>query len=188
MNNLAIQPGVTYDEFTFMSDIDENYVDWDIYWSIEELSGDLVAGLLVGINLLIDDIIPNGEDTLRENIIRIDYGNSVIGHNLHEKGIENILRNYIAENVQYNEIVNKTVDLPITNDFLWWLPNLVDNTFILYKFQTPEFIQGFISTCNGFNVDFRDYILGPPFKVNDQGQEIYYDIQGYDITHVPVNI
>jgi hypothetical protein len=41
-------------------------------------------------------------------------------------------------------------------------------------------VQGFISICNAFDVDFRDYIIGTPFKYI-QNTIVNYQIEGYDI-------
>lgn len=71
--------------------------------------------------------------------------------------------------------------------FGWWIESIDDaDMYHLYAFDDAQFIQGFISICNAFNVDFRDYIFGPPFKYNHNTKEIiYYTIQGYEIDPIP---
>lgn len=59
--------------------------------------------------------------------------------------------------------------------------NTQDKYYSLYQFKTTSFIQGFISICNNFSTDFRDYIYDLPFRyVFDSNTLIKYNIEGYD--------
>lgn len=62
-----------------------------------------------------------------------------------------------------------------------WIFNTEEDDESYWNFiQTnnmPEFMQGFITMCNAFQVDFRNYILSPPFDSND----IEYDLVGYHV-------
>lgn len=73
----------------------------------------------------------------------------------------------------------------------WWLYD--GQRFDLVIFKTAYFIQGFMTACKYMNRDFRDFIMGPPFKPNFQelSQPVYYAIQGWDINipkplHIPL--
>ena len=66
--------------------------------------------------------------------------------------------------------------------FTWWDEPRPD--YVLWMRINLEnmdlFLQGFISICNAFSVDFRRYVHGLPFKVRNDQKE-YYEIQGYPI-------
>lgn len=56
-----------------------------------------------------------------------------------------------------------------------WLKSNEYFRYSLYGFRTPYFIQGIISICNYFQVDFRNYIFGFPFDA--YGNQ--YALSGY---------
>lgn len=64
-------------------------------------------------------------------------------------------------------------NLAIIPNFAWWIN--IDG-FKLYKFDTWDFVDGFIYAMDQFHVDFRRYINGPPFD-----KTFTYNIEGYDI-------
>lgn len=47
--------------------------------------------------------------------------------------------------------------------------------YSMYGFRKPSFFQGIISICNGFGVDFRNYLFGIPFD----GYGNQYSLNGY---------
>lgn len=64
----------------------------------------------------------------------------------------------------------------------YWLIYSGPNTYDLVSFETPEFIQGFISICRAFQVDFTDYVLGDPFMYHENTKiPTYYSIELYRI-------
>jgi hypothetical protein len=98
-------------------------------------------------------------------------------------------------------------DFPVTEALDWTLINKLDavvaprslgwwshyneagqadrQEYALLRFESENFIQGFISGCNAFNVDFRDIVIGLPFEHLADGNIQYFDIAGYDIQQPP---
>jgi len=60
-----------------------------------------------------------------------------------------------------------------------WVKSSGAYTYDLYAFKTNSFFQGFISLCNAFQVDFRNYIFGLPFD----GKGNQYALDGYVMTY-----
>jgi hypothetical protein len=74
---------------------------------------------------------------------------------------------------------------PRENEYGWWIGPRPSPEYILYSFPDAYFIQGFISMCDAFRVDFRDYVYGLPFKYDPETQETtHYQIEGYDIAPI----
>lgn len=97
---------------------------------------------------------------------------------------------YYIEAERYEDIINNNYDTyalqPPEGAFAWWV-SIGDDSYGFYEFESLQFIQGFISICNAFNVDFRDAILGPPFTYDvDLGKQTFYSIEGYDIAPIPI--
>jgi len=49
-----------------------------------------------------------------------------------------------------------------------------------YQFDTTTFIDAFINIFNHFNIDYRTYVKGPPYRITHQGLKPMA-IKGYDI-------
>jgi len=115
----------------------------------------------------------------RDYVVKIQKSSKILNLNLRDKdSINKELDSYIialdkspSDFYLYN---------PDPNNYGLWV--LQENTlYNLYQFKTPEFMQGFISICNNFSTDFRDYIYSVPFKyIFDSNTLIKYDIEGYD--------
>ena len=182
---MSIESGSIYESFTLYQDND------DPLWTIQgPLSGDTVAGLLVGINLLLDVMIYNYRNTNLDNFVEIvtEGGKALLTIPLA------LTAHYLAALTDYKlndssreEIISRTTyERPLDNSFGWWILNLLEDKYTLYTFITVDFIQGFISACNAFGVDFRDYILGLPFTYRKGIRDpIYYSIETYDIQPIP---
>jgi len=81
---------------------------------------------------------------------------------------------------------------PITNDNIWTgeennkfriaIKDLLDEVKVaqVFSFATYDFIQGFINTMDNTGLDFRDYLIGPPFKIINR-KPVFFNIEGYDI-------
>lgn len=66
--------------------------------------------------------------------------------------IANELPNYLKYFNKSGDTLNQYhVDL---HYYGWWIGDSISYNFSLYQFQSPEFVQGFISICNAFQVDF----------------------------------
>lgn len=187
---MSIEAGSTYEAFTFYTEQGNNPL-----WTIQgPLSGDLVAGLLVALNVVMDDLNENFD---------VKYGSSraeIIG----ERGRFTLtiymtdigpfliaLQDYkilIDREKDVREIMAEGSRQPRGN-YAWWVTDVLAGIgFELFTFSSADFVQGFISMMNAFNVDFRDYTLGPPFKYEDDTREpTYYSVEGYDIEPIPEN-
>lgn len=194
MNIAPIRTNSAYNLLSF------NYKS-QIIWNIQgPLSGDSVAGFIVGLTTIINDILINGINMLNDYTVELITENKIIEINLNKQAnINNFIRNYIINtNVspekfdQYYYLLkpsNISEFLPeenpdlLSENYGWWITEpLNQKSYTLYNFSSADFIQGFISICNIFAVDFRDYILGTPFKYNNATHKIVnYEIEGYDV-------
>ena len=191
---MSIEAGTTYEALTF------GHGD-TMVWTIQgPLFGDTVAGIMTGLVTLMEEMIINGatDDTnhveflyrteieptpgRKERVLR-----SVTYSFIDAMDVGLSLHSYIvASNTtsdrfpEYHHLLNQR--------YGWWIIDpLYDRTYwekkyTLFAFDSPQFIQGFISICRGFGVDFRDYIVGTPFKYDRNQREIInYEIEGYDV-------
>lgn len=157
-------------------------------WALEQanmLSGDLVAGVLSALDEIHDDLETNFAYNKRLEVSI--HNEEDIEIYLHEQHASQSLSYHFSHKVNLLDLT-LTAGLmpgPKLGFFGWWLKSFVRTaTIYLYVFRTPEFIQGFISTCNAAQVDFRKYALGPPFKL-EGNRPIYYEIRGYPIPPIP---
>jgi hypothetical protein len=165
------------------------YRDDNILWSIPgPLSGDLTAGLSVATITVIHDLYKGySEDTYIEIIDQ--NGDSIIADLYDRTQYEMLINNYEIVGSYPIEIIANIH--PEDNHYGWWIPEhdtisgIEVVLYSLYSFATLDFVQGFISACSAFDVDFRDYSAGTPFTYHDH-KITNYDIQGYDIA--PFNI
>jgi hypothetical protein len=180
---MSIRPQLLYDTFKF--------TDHGTTWSIPgPLSGDLAAGLLVGFKVAFDDMINRGltEASFKSIHILKDFEYDVTVYldiDLAKEAGDfydaiHDYRDYIG---RIPAILNVAPRYP--KRFNWWIGRPRNPEYTLYSFISSEFIQGFISICDAFGVDFRDYIYGLPFKYNPRTKErLYYRIEGYDIAPI----
>ena len=177
---MQFNPDVTYNHLIFNGERDMA-VRHRVAWTIEgPLSGDLMAGLVLGLSIIYDDMVTNYHYPITE-------GNFISGATMDNKfftiligNIRQRLRRYIDDIVENPYVIEFTG----TYDKFWWfILNPKAGTYFVVDFGTPEFIQGFISITQAFGVDFRNYVHGLPFKVRD-GQKEFYQIQGYHIVDV----
>jgi hypothetical protein len=153
----------------------------DILWSIEgELTGDFVAGICVGIHTLMYHLVKTfnyrGDEWIE---IITQEGSSINFIDLNRTDI--ILGEYIiVENISPELIFQYHTDLA---SYGWWISEpYYENKYTLYTYSTSsnDFIKGFINIFTAFNIDFRDYVLGTPFKYINK-TIINYSIEGYDM-------
>lgn len=190
MNN--IEPTTVYETFAFFPD----EVGWEINGN---LSGDLVAGMLVGIraiyivinyldNLNISDfsvqIIPVGEideagPIQPNNIVQISNGYSEDDE--YDKAVESYYAGEINGIDDMDEFLHDMQNIDNTaldKGLYYWLIYSRPDTHQLFSFQSIEFVQGFISICRAFRVDFTDYAFGNPFMYHENTKTpTYYSIE-----------
>lgn len=65
----------------------------------------------------------------------------------------------------------------ITQGYGVWLRSYALYRYNLYHFSDSSFLQGIISICNYFQVDFRNYLYGLPFDANAN----LYTLNGYNL-------
>jgi hypothetical protein len=181
-----IRPHEQYSSLAFFEY--ENRQD-TAYWVIqpgESLSGDLVAGLLAALDSIHNDLEVNW-DYDRQMVVQVD-NEETIEIDFDEQQASSSMPGYYVGRISLisMELGGRAAHRIAPNRFGWWLKSNPQNpdVYYLYTFESPEFVQGFISMCQSFKVDFRDYILGPPFKWAN-GRPVYYAIQGYPIDPIP---
>lgn len=116
------------------------------------LKGDYLAGFLIGLRIYLE--------------------------NLPDKFLINIEPKFDVENFI------STYYLPGKNikPYAWFLGNNLTQAYEWYQFSDVEFVNGYISLFSTFELDFRNYIKGPPFRINIKSQTLEpLDIEGYDI-------
>lgn len=188
-----------YDSFVFSESTDPNNSLWILHGP---LSSDLVAGLLIAFVIIISKVqLPIAyriEIVRRDEILTFDT--------LFPHSFDDMRKEYLVyDNIPESELTRYIIP---SGYYGWWIEDFSQRSqpvnlmpalnlpgglsplgpisnpkmYTLYKFKTPEFTQGFISMFNSINLDFRDYIRGPPFSIDRQtNRMIPYNIEGYDI-------
>lgn len=72
-------------------------------------------------------------------------------------------------------IVSTSATLLQRGEYGLWLRGYTPYRYSLYRFTDPSFLQGVISICHHFNVDFRNYLFGLPFDSSGT----LYTLSGY---------
>jgi hypothetical protein len=189
---MSIDPNLTYRSFTFIAEDD------GIEWTIPgPLSGDLVAGLLIALDLITDELV-EGYLT-RHNLKRVEIveDDHMLRLYLADPGdILETIRRYriqIVDDIPYHMRMitqDRTYQLlgiiqhgqPHEHEFGWFIQDAILNKYVLYSFRSPEFIQGIISMFNAFGMYFEQRVYGLPFIFDPTTKTItYYEIEGYDI-------
>lgn len=68
-----------------------------------------------------------------------------------------------------------------------WIYSNTPETYNLISFSNKNFLNGFITLFDIFNLEFRDFILGSPFSYDYNTKEIiWYDIPGYDTDRLEI--
>lgn len=195
---MSINPGSSYNHLTL-------YRNDSVLWTIQgPLSSDLVTGLCMGIFTIVDFMSKGATFTYNATeIIEIGSENGRILIDLtsdtpqHANKLEKSLGNYIivtradpSDYLKYN---------PDDDNYAWWIDNYAEtylevdkqtgqfvahSRYIVCQFSSEQFIQGFITICDAYNVDFREFTLGRPFTYNKTtATRTYNNISGYDTTH-----
>lgn len=193
---MSIESQTVYQALTFYAN-DLTNRDNNITWTIPgPLSGDLMAGLLVGLDTVLSDLLTNFgtyEHDYRLDVV-LEEGRRLITIDLVHEMIRDIIPDYIVDKAQeITEMVTMLQERLDSDTFAWAITDYNTtnlgpaDSFVVYKFQSADFVQGFISICTGFNVDFRNYVVGPPFVYNQETQDVtLYSVEGYDIEPLPV--
>ncbi|CAH6420269.1 Hypothetical protein HVR_LOCUS1148 [uncultured virus] len=142
-----------------------------LYWTLKyPFSDDLLAGLLAAGCLYISYVEKENND----------YDFRVGGARNYQLAIKE-LSHFDREYVPYQSVRQDEVEdvYPDMGKYGIWIISQADHNrwdFITFT-NVVDFMRGFISMSIGFRVDFRNYILGPPY--NSDGTE--YDVEGYNI-------
>lgn len=181
---MEVTPGEIYRYFGYQFEttttIDEQR-KWQGHTINGPLSSELLAGLIVGISVVHGEMVKKENRDRKLDTIRVGYKLSRYLYDLKEY---QIIDRYYKHKENY-EITNPLPDLimrlikdnkEIDNLFFWWILDPKTDKYILYKFRSPEFIQGFISILKSFGLDFHQYVNGLPFKIKDNNQ-IFYEIK-----------
>lgn len=142
------------------------------YWTLEHtFSSDLLAGLLAAGCLYISYI---EEDNQSKQDLRFKI------HSPEKSGIK-LLSDFDNSYISYKSYDEyNTADIyPIQGKYGIWIVSPTDLDDLRYDFVTftnpQDFMRGFISMSNAFQVDFTEYILGPLYDFDG----LEYDIDGY---------
>jgi hypothetical protein len=139
-----------------------NDVDKIPVWTIELNDIELVAGMLAGGAGIMDDL--NYET--KGATYYIDSNADVS----HFRLVNSIPEERIPENtcgkIACNNGTCNVLGCPEPGQYGLWMNSGKRFYYSLYAFRKPSFIQGVISICNTFKVDFRNYIFGLPFDGN----------------------
>ena len=173
---MHIEPGKEYGHLIFID------TETQRQWTIRgPLSGDLTAGLVLGLYTVHSDMVKNhNHDQNDDDCIYIGETEEDV-----RVRFEDILDDTLMLYVDADETENQGIDefefFGTFDSLGWWILDPKTGYHVLYDFDTSDFIRGFITITQAFRVDFRSYIHGLPFKVTNDQQE-FYQIQGY---HIP---
>lgn len=175
----------------------EFYLNDILQWSMKRTSADTLAEIVQPLNCCIPDM--DEHEHVADALLMI--------YRVLDEPIQlNIRDSRMVENVLYHYVVpkhylydNLTGYQPDDEKYGWWIRDYNGRfSYKLCQFGSAGFVQGFISLCNGFEVDFRKYISGGPFRLvnkdqvlvnhltlpayNNQNRSlVLYDIEGYHV-------
>lgn len=153
------------------------------------ISRDTAAGFLVGLLCMIS----KSKETLALKMVDFSGKTSFLRLNVDNRGdtkdrLALLINKYLEHrSVPYHELKSYYCR---DGHYGWWIKDPVNSnpsqpTYNLYCFKTNDFVEGFISAFDMFDVEFRDYIAGPPFRTevgfNGVKKNTFYIIEGYDI-------
>lgn len=133
------------------------------------LSGDLVVGLVAGLYLIVSILKKLDSMILTEKNIFIEIKNFDTPDTIvrFDGEMPEMMTKYI--NVQGSNISpNKVKSNVETKYFYWTLADVYEKKYILFQFETSDFVRGVIAIFNAFKLDVRDIMFSVPFlKPND---------------------
>lgn len=146
--------------------------------------GDFVAGVVAGLYILLKDHVIRGGGGGKDSSHRIsahidgDASASIYVPVGDDAGYRVAMAPYLGHTSVPASEVSEYLAPP--DGYAWWFRD--QDLYDMYVFSDPEFPQGFISVCESFEVDFRDYSAGPPFSLDLQtGDNVPLTVTGYDI-------
>jgi len=156
--------GLIYDSISLVKD------NVYIFTFSGKFSRDLIVGMISGIISIISDLKDNIYVELKIGANRINIENKY--------DIEHYFREYI---IVSNPKIYGSLDTyqyqPKNNMYgLWIKSSIYKSEYTLYQFETAEFLQGLITICDSFQIDFRDISFDPVFKIKFN-QRIKYNIE-----------
>lgn len=146
-----------------------------VLWNMKgEFEQEVMMGLVLACYILIMDYNNALEEPERLSIV---VGSDEIEDEFELDDISDFPSFADISILRRNVIVNIR---PSDTNLLLWVDYLgyPDHDYVMVELKRMDlFLQGFISMCNAFRVDFRDYIFQPPIDTNG----VSYDIPAYDI-------
>lgn len=139
-------------------------------------SEEYLTGIVIGLmTLLYQEAGPNPHYS-------IQMGSMIFTLTDRNAFISTISEFLLIEGVDPVNIIPYSAKLP-NNNMGWWIRALTtDFRFNLYRFTSQDFISGFISAFKPFKMDFRDFIVGPPFIYDSNRNQIQpLIVEGYQI-------
>ena len=177
---LELLPNLIYDSFTLKfyvnrgddTEGDERNSTFNLRG---RFSGDQIAGMYFATRAIINSIIYNEEYDYDNMCIQCKsgrYTRQICTKDDGDDVMTDFLRYYIYDEV---EDIYNNIEIP-ENKFALWMQNPVSYMYELIIFNGPEFIQGFKTICDAFQVDYQNYILSDMFKYDDLGNLVVYQI------------
>lgn len=71
----------------------------------------------------------------------------------------------LSNGISEEDLNENSIDKLSPNQYGIWMNSSQRFKYNLYGFRTPRFLQGVITICNNFGVDFRNYVYGLPFDM-----------------------
>jgi len=127
----------------------------EIIWSVEVDDIELAAGILAAGVGIMEDI----NYAANESINYIDSDVDVSSYRL-------------LKDVEKMDMVTGKLE---EKHLAIWMQGSKRAHFNLFTFSSPSFLQGIISICTTFQVDFRNYVYGLPYDKKGN----YYKLLGY---------
>jgi hypothetical protein len=164
---------ITYNEFTLFNDLGD-------LWTIQRnLTHDLALGLVVATSILIDQLYYLESDDLIELPIEpvkirllTSYGDYINIENISDidkyfnvNSIEERLSEYIDAAEEPGKFI-VVLDLPNRDELESYEKESGSYPILITVNNMEKFLQGFISICNAFNVNFNNYIVQLPCDSN----------------------
>jgi hypothetical protein len=144
-------------------------------WKTTRRNGDFVAGVLAALFLATRQVRDTFGASRRAYHLVLDKTTKLSSYD----DQMDVLDSYIAS----TRDKPTWKDEPLGKRYGWWICNENSGraTCILYQFNSTDFVEGFMTICDEvLGVDFRDYVRGLPFSIED-GQRVEYNVDGYDL-------
>jgi hypothetical protein len=178
---MSINPDIIYQSLILLYSPVKPFavITTESLWRIKgPFHGDLVAGLIVSLYQILMEIIYSAPQYQNLGAFHIYVDDIIITLRAYggDGGFHEIMRNYI----KFVGIYSFQIDgyYPDNDMYGWWIINPPEkHQYTLYTFRSAEFVQGFISICEAFGINYENKALSYPFTYDENTDTItQYDI------------